>query len=335
MFRWKGLRWRFQPNNDGAMDRPRVIFAYREGHRSSGAKIMRVDQLSAMARSHLGKGWDFETLALPRPSQRQRQREMIEDVRGAVVIFLKRAIDVIDLDIQWQWRDAVRALAVDYVDAEASPWPKIPIDVHIAASGALESHLSARLAAHPELARSANTRVMRLDHHADPSLEGFWPDRPRDELRLFYFGREKNRTLPRSLTDRVILPDYGGLGIEDQHRGVLATANMHYAVREMSPPDQRRAFKPFTKGFTAAACGAHILVNCQADDAEAFLGTGYPFLIEDCSRDAIASAMDLAQTMVGTPKWNDALSVMDDIRTSVEPKSIMKQLEAILIAASG
>ncbi|MGI9395652.1 MAG: hypothetical protein ACR2OY_13460 [Boseongicola sp.] len=316
------------------MNRPRVIFAYREGHRNSGAKIMRVDQLSAMARSHLGRRWEFETLALPRPGQRKRQRALTEVVRGAVVIFLKRAFDVIDLDIQWEWRDAVRALAVDYVDAETSPWPKIPIDVHVAASGALQRHLLARLDEHPELARSAETRLMRLDHHADPSLDGFWPDRPHDSLRLFYFGRPKNRTLPKSLEGRVVHPDYTGLGIDDQHRSVLAAANMHYAVREMSPPDERRAFKPFTKGFTAAYCGAHILVNRQADDAEAYLGPDYPFLIDDCSEDAIAAGMDTAQSMVGTPKWKDSLSVMEDIRASVEPLIIMTQLEAILIAAT-
>ena len=296
---------------------------------------MRVDQLSAMARSHLGERWDFRSLALPRPGQRRRQRDMIEDVSGAVVIFLKRAIDVIDLDIQWEWRDAVRAFAIDYVDAETSPWPKIPIDVHIAASGALGTHLLAQLKAYPELARGAETRVMRLDHHADPSLEGFWPNRPRDELRLFYFGRPKNRTLPRSLANRVVHPDYGGLGIEDELRGVLATANMHYAVREMPLPEERRAFKPFTKGFTAAACGSHILVNRQADDAEAFLGADYPFLIDDCSKEAIASGIDLAQSMVGTQNWNDALAVMEDIRASIGPRNIMSQLEAVFTAVSG
>ncbi|MGI9389019.1 MAG: hypothetical protein ACR2O1_03085 [Boseongicola sp.] len=316
------------------MNRPRVIFAYREGHRNSGAKIMRVDQLSAMARSHLGRRWEFETLALPRPRQRKRQRDMTEVIRGAVVIFLKRAFDVIDLDIQWEWRDAARALAVDYVDAETSPWPKIPIDVHIAASGALQKHLLARLVEHPELARSAETCAMRLDHHADPSLDGFWPNQPHDSLRLFYFGRSKNRTLPRSLASRVVHPDYSGLGIDDQHRSVLAAANMHYAVREMSPPDKRRSFKPFTKGFTAASCGAHILVNRQVDDAETYLGSDYPFLIEDCSKDAIADGMDLAQSMVGTPKWKDTLSVMEDIRASVEPRNIMTQLEAVLINAT-
>jgi len=137
------------------------------------------------------------------------------------------------------------------------------------------------------------------------------------------------------LANRVVHPDYGGLGIEHELRGVLATANMHYGVREMPPPDQRRTFKPFTKGFTAAACGAHILVNRQADDAEAFLGADYPFLIDDCSEDAIAGGMDLARSMVGTPQWNDALAVMEDIRAIIEPRNIMSQLEAVLTAVSG
>ena len=316
------------------MSRPRLIFAHKAGHRSAGAKIMRVDQLSAMAAAHLKGRWDVEVLELPRPGQPRRQREMAGHVAGAFVIFLKRALDVLDLDNQWRWRDAARAIAIDYVDAEAAPFPKIPVDVHIAASGALERHLARRLSETPALARSRPTSVLRLDHHADPSLAHFEGAVPSNDLYLAYFGRAQNRTLPEALEAQVLHPAYGGLALEDATQLAMRRANMHYAVRDMAPEAERTAFKPFTKGITAAACHAHVLVNRQVDDAEDFLGRDYPFLIDDCSEEAVAAGIDKARGLAGTRSWADALDRMRAVRARVSPERIMAQLDGILGAAA-
>ena len=121
-----------------------------------------------------------------------------------------------------------RALAIDYVDARTDPQPDVEIDLHIAASGALERHLIAKLGRQGE--------VRRLNHHADPLLR---PVAPQTGLRLAYFGRGSNRTLPSEVRARVSEPDYdGGAVATDIHRQMMA-ANMHYAVREMAPATQR------------------------------------------------------------------------------------------------
>lgn len=297
----------------------RVIFAHLAGHQRSGAKIMRCDQLAAMATGHLdARRWSFEVLALPRESQLRRQRLMTDEVRGAVVIFLKRAWRVIDPDHLAAWRDAAQGLAIDYVDARTSPQPDVEIDVHIAASGALERHL---IGAH------GGARVMRLDHHADPALT---PADPQNQLQLSYFGRTGNRTLPNSLANRIASPDYDGLRVEYDMCEAMRQSNLHYAVREMEPEASRISFKPFTKGFNAAAVGANVLVNRQVDDAIDWLGVDYPFLIDDCRPDTIAAAIDKAEALYGSSEWEDALASMKTIRKAVSPRAITSQLEAIL-----
>ena len=280
---------------------------------------MRCDQLAAMARQHLNaQHWTFEVMAMPREGQLRKQRRMTEDVRGAIVIFLKRAWKVVDPAILNTWRDAVGAMAIDYVDARTTPQPTVAIDVHIAASGALERHLTS---AH------AMARVMRLDHHADPGLS---TGTAQNGLRLAYFGRKSNRTLPRPVRHRILEPDYDGGVVAPDIQRAMMQANMHYAVRDMDDQTHRNSFKPFTKGFNAAAVNAHVLVNRQVDDAVDWLGPDYPFLIEDCRADTIAAAIDRAETMVGTSAWQDSLAPLHNLRRASHPKTITAQLQCIL-----
>ena len=90
-----------------------VVFLYRAGHVNSGAKIMRCDQLCAMAQERLGGQYRFSTLALPRPGHVGRQRKLPEALRGAVVIFLKRADRALDPEVLAELRQTVRAMCLD------------------------------------------------------------------------------------------------------------------------------------------------------------------------------------------------------------------------------
>lgn len=301
------------------MPAQRVIFAHLAGHQSSGAKIMRCDQLAAMASAHLdARRWSFEVLAMPRDSQLRKQRLMTDEIRGAVVIFLKRAWKVLSPEHLADWRDAARSLAIDYVDARTTPQPDVEIDVHIAASGALQRYLETQF---------KGARVMRLDHHADPGLRR---GPPGDTFRLAYFGREKNRTLPASLQHKVERPHYDGLALAQEIQTAMMQANIHYAVRAMEDASNRTSFKPFTKGFNAAAVGAHVLVNRQVDDAMDWLGADYPFLIDDCSAESITAAIAKAEALFQTNDWTDTLATMQSLRQAVQPTNITHQLEHIL-----
>jgi hypothetical protein len=101
-------------------------------------------------------------------------------------------------------------------------------------------------------------------------------------------------------------------------------------VREISQRNKRLAYKPFTKGFNAAASHANILVNRQVPDAVAFLGDDYPFLIDDLSKDAVQGGFDTARAAFGTPLWDRALAQVARMHARVTPREITRQLDAIL-----
>lgn len=94
-----------------------------------------------------------------------------------------------------------------------------------------------------------------------------------------------------------------------------------------------RGYKPFTKGFTAAACNANILVNRDVDDAVEMLGSDYPFLT-DPTPESITETFRLAQDSYGGPIWRDALNRMEVMRATVEPTALARQLAEIVNRAA-
>ena len=69
----------------------------------------------------------------------------------------------------------------------------------------------------------------------------------------------------------------------------LRHCNVHYAVRNRRPID---GFKPFLKGFTAAQCHANIIVPKTEGDAIYYLGSDYPYLLED---DGLGSVLEMIE----------------------------------------
>ena len=282
---------------------------------------MRCDQLAEIARAHLSPDrWIFEVMAMPPAGKPGRQKLYAEDVSNAVVIFLKRAWKVLDADNLARWRDAARVFAIDYVDAPATALPNAPVDLHIAASGALETHLKQR----------ERRAVVRVDHHSDPRLA---PSQSFDMFRTGYFGRKGNVTLPQKLSRRVIQHDIPSGRVTGDILDNMANTAMHYAVREMPAAQDRDWFKPFTKGFNAAAVGAHVLVNSGVDDAVDWLGPDYPFLINNSDANSISSALDSAESVFGTPAWTEAQAPLRSMLDAVQHERIAEQLERALSVA--
>lgn len=69
----------------------KVVFAYRIGQRTMGGKVMRVDQLSAMAKSYLGGRYDFEVALAPKYTRPRMCNQFINASRDAIVVFHKSA----------------------------------------------------------------------------------------------------------------------------------------------------------------------------------------------------------------------------------------------------
>ena len=108
----------------------------------------------------------------------------------------------------------------------------------------------------------------------------------------------------------------------------LPNYNLHYAVRRTTR--NRHASKPFTKGFTAAALRANILVDAGTDDALHYLGADYPFLIPSNSVDDIAAGVVHVTDAFGTAEWQRGLEVMEYVRHVSSPRHVVGELTQVL-----
>ena len=300
--------------------RPRVIFVYTSAHSGAGSKIMRVDQLASAADNLIGARWDFATLQLPRFNRPRRLRQTATHMEGAITIFLKGAFARADKELQERWSAAARAVAIDYIDANIDQTIEAPVAMHIAASRAGQRALRRHLG--PEAA------IGLVDHHWDPRLDG--SDGPARTFSLGYFGDPLNAVITEGAAARLAdpspaLPDFSA----DTFARMKRTA-MHYGVRDMASDERRTVFKPFTKGFNAAAAGACIFVNRQVDDAVEFLGDDYPFLIDDTDKNSIDQGLAAAEKAFSTQEWAEALDRMRSVRERTSLNSSVSQLERLV-----
>lgn len=304
----------------------RVIFVHKRGHATSGSKIMRCDQLCAFANETIEGGWRFEVAALPHFKNARAQNTLIEDLSGAIVVFLKRAYNVFSPEQLQRLGDNASKLVVDHVDAPTHPLPDYPFDLHLCASVAGTHALRTQLNGPHAPASGAAAQVETLIHHSDPRIE--WNDFSQDDaLRLGYFGMPQNAVLP---AQGVEVPQYDGSDASEDFLGRMMETNAHYAVRSVPRRNPKLQFKPFTKGFNAAAAGAHVLVNRDVCDAVEHLGHDYPFFIEGTREEDISEGLHRLRHAVGTGVWKDAFDAVHHTRERSLPSYSARSLEAIL-----
>ena len=302
----------------------RVVFLHRAAHARSGSKIMRCDQLSSIAQTHLDSRFEFEVACLPRPDQASETREVIAGLSGAIVILLKRAHATLTPDQVSLLRDTARFVMIDYVDAGIDKPAMDIADLHIAAS---EDGARGLKRVADRLSPGRDIEVALVPHHADPRIR--WRDRRADtEIKIGYFGLPDHAVIPPESAACVHSPDYGNGENIDEVIASMSDVNVHYAIR---PPKQvRNSWKPFTKGINAAAAGANVLVHRGVDDAISLLGEDYPYLIDDASEAAIRDGIARVQSAAGSAEWLLGLDRMAGLRARLTPSRIAQDLSAAL-----
>ncbi len=306
--------------------RRRVLFMHRTAQGGLGSKLMRCDQLCAMARRHLGAEYDFAVERIP-PSDRVRlRREAMARTKGAILIFLKQSVETLDDDEVETLRQTARGICIDHVDAAMTGRAMRVADLHIAASHSGYRALQGMIAAG---GTGLSGAVRLLAHHADPRLHPL-PRYADARLRVGYFGARANTTIPAMLRDMVDAPAVEAGRSFPDILGAMRRSNLHYAVRPRPSDEVQKVFKPFTKGFNAAMANANIIVNADADDAAEVLGGDYPFLIRSSAEPDIIDGIRHAQDAFGSAEWRAGLDVMADVRRHCAPDRIMAQLRSIL-----
>ncbi|MDN4598390.1 hypothetical protein [Leifsonia virtsii] len=281
----------------------RLVFLYAERFREAGSTVMRGFQLADIAREHL-------------PRRRVSVRPLGSTARNSDVFLTKGAVNMatpeqLDLLVR-----SGNRLLFDPVD-ELPPWTTARFaDVLVASSHTAFEHYSRAFPA---------TRVALVDHHVDPRLPT--SPAPPSRFRAGYFGERVNAVLTPRIEERVDVVAIDTSRHDDAWLSGLGRYSFHYAVRQQRALDH---FKPFLKGFTAAHCGAPVLIQRDQEEAVRWLGADYPYLLDDTNEETILSALARAESEFGGPRWLRALSVMEGIRARTSPERIASELAAAI-----
>lgn len=306
----------------------KIVFAYRPRQKSMGGKIMRVDQLmDILARELPEDRYVLEKASVPKAKQTEAFAAFQKACAGAVVIFHKSAVVNLDAETRAKLKAVAAGICIDHLDFVVQPLERGFVDIHISASRVGEAEMRRNLIG---LNPGPNTLVRHLRHHADPRL-GAEQVNGLGALVPGYFGAAIHLEDASALPTDAIVPDYNPKETGEFMKS-LAASNFHLCVRDPSvgPRFGVTSTKPFTKGFNAAAVGANILVNRQVHDAEYYLGSDYPFMIDGFSADDISSGMETARAAFGGKIWRDGLDRMRAMSAQVAPAAIAKEFRDIV-----
>ena len=165
--------------------------------------------------------------------------------------------------------------------------------------------------------------VYFVQHGIDPRIQTVRP--PIEHFSPYYFGSPENILLFESIKPlvHIIYTNDDRGRINHNWHLHLSDANFHYAVR---PLMQRKKYKPFVKGFTAAACNANILIHADDGDALHYLGEDYPYLIkEELCEEVVLRYMRQAHADFGTERWRYGLEKMSRLRACCGAQVIVEQ----------
>lgn len=308
-----------------------VFFLRRLGkpNRVLGSAYLRGDQLVSLLRPHLEdritlRVQPFHAGLMPYAAMKALSWTV---PRQSVFIVVKSAARGLTRKHLEPLRQRGAIIGFDCVDMPISDIDFDLFDFVIAASIAGQRAIKDWL----QTSGQQDVPVKLLHHHADQRLyEGKKPDH--QTFRCGYVGMPENVLIPERLDSKVqMIPvkyssDFGNALPR------IRDLSCHYAVRPdvQEPMSTGRAFKPFTKGFTAAACGANILVNRSIDDAADLLGDDYPYLVNSTDGSEVERVYTRAQDDFGGPTWRDAIERMHGLWNTVAPTTLADNMSEII-----
>ncbi len=278
-----------------AFTKPRIFFVYAERYKYSGSTVMRGKQLMSIVKRYYKNEFRFRYVPIS------------TNYRNSLVFLTKGAVTDITTEQITELRRRGNRVVIDPVDN--------PLDTSKAklANGVV----AASLEAFDDFKKQGFTSYL-VNHAVDTRLPK-QATSPLKSLRIGYFGELVNTVITDKISAKV---DFVHVDTGRQANEWLTKPreyNLHYAVRA----DNVEGFKPFLKGFTAAATGANIVIQRDQKEALRWLGKDYPYLLPARpSEKTILAMLDHIEKSYGTSEWKKALERMAEIREQTSDKSI-------------
>ncbi|MEX2014758.1 MAG: hypothetical protein WD885_02380 [Candidatus Saccharimonadales bacterium] len=287
-----------------------VHFVYLKSREFYGSTVMRVNQLSEIAKDVAHKQ-EIEASALN------------TEFNNSILILTKWALEGLNVEALDKLKSRQNVLIFDPVDAFLPAEKAKYADIIVAAS---------RTALHDYSSLFKNKKVMLVDHHVDPRLKILdWSYQP-SALKSGYFGELVNTFSTAAIEKKVDFIQISTNKQENDWLELLPKYNLHYAIRQI---DQKDNHKPFLKGFTAAHCGSNILVQDSQEEAVHWLGEDYPYLIKgEVTEKKILDKLKYIEKTFGTSIWSRAMDRMIEIREKTSEQAIGQQIKNLFDEAN-
>lgn len=310
--------------------RMKLYFVVPSSKKIWGSTFLRGFQLYETAEKHLSKKYDTQILRMPLREGRGlrwRTSTLAQIIwaqkcpRDAIYFVTKQCIaNLYPYAAEVLQRRAAGVL-FDYVDSDMSKVSMRGADIHLCASYA---HFLSCYVPQGEM-KEAHFEIL---HHNYDSRLTMITNRAKNQLRTIYWGATENLYLPAALQGKVSVLE-SKVSESTSALSALQNYNMHYAIRP------RRAvstytFKPFTKGANAAACGANIIVDRDATDAQYFLGGDYPYFVNSDDDEDIIAKITEARYEFGGDNWMMAERRMEGVKLQLSPERISAKLDKII-----
>jgi hypothetical protein len=281
-----------------------LVFVYHAKHQDVASTVMRSKQLCEIARRSLNAPWNAHYVS----------DEQLHEIKNSVVILSKGYCQEALPETIEQARRRDNIVCADYVDA--------PVDTEIAST--IDLMISSSVGQYESLLKG-NYKSTLITHHVDPGIADITAQT--DYLSFGYYGEMANVKHAADLMGHVDFCHLNTKTTGPVWIDRLRHANVHYAVRQPRAID---GFKPFLKGFTAAHCGANILVNRQEGDAVHYLTTDYPYLLEDTSLKSVLGMIEKIRESFGSREWFEGLEIMKSVRVRSSDEQVGREISALL-----
>ena len=280
-----------------------IWFLYAARHAKTGSTVLRGQQLSDLYREFSGddRGVFYSTF---------------DDLSEKIVYLTKGYLMQRGVDGVARLKARGNIVLADYVDAKANPEVAKIVDVLIASS--IKGFIDLR-------GRFPATRSHHVTHHVDLRINDV--SVPKSYV-AGYFGELVNTIIDPTLRNIVKFVSVDTSTVDLAWLKALHQFSFHYAARKKRGIDDH---KPFLKGFTAAHCGANMLIQSGAGDAKYYLGEDYPYLVSDnAAIGEVIEKLKFAEESFGGPEWQFGLEVMAEVRERSSRRKVASELLALI-----
>jgi len=270
------------------LKRKNLVWIFRKKAEKVASTYMRGYQLSELIKSRIN---NFDIT--------YTNEDNLELIKDSIVFLTKGFLKDVSEEELLKLKSGNNIICVDFVDDPEKEAIVEIIDVLIASSISQSIYYKNQY---------PNKYTHIITHHTDPDIPLISLE-PKD-VKIGYFGELLNAKWNNELSSQV---DFILTNTKTRSRDWiehLKRYNFHYAVRQRRDID---GFKPFLKGFTAAKCGACIIVPEFESDSRYYLSNDYPYLLKNDDLNSALNMIEFVKSSYMKQDWKIAKEIMADV----------------------